>query len=293
MRIGVTVHFQFSFFSAGSPQTALGLAEALRLRGHEVVFINTSDKGEVWWEDVKGLQGSWPVVQAKDAQLAGGFDFCIEIGQHFLTPKQREGFGKCVWLCRKPLLYRDMEASLFPFDKPERNLEGVSEVWLVKEHTTKDDIQYAELLFRKPVRLLPLTWSPTAVEAHRQEMKAPVWPQVAGLEELKGKPWSIHICETNMSSTSSCTIPLFVMREVKKTTQIPLDNVVKVHNAENVRQSEFFRFNVLSHVFSDIQDMSGAFIGRQRVIDFVYDPKSVVIAHSRFLAIRYYLLANS
>jgi alpha(1,3/1,4) fucosyltransferase len=288
MRIGITVHFQFSFFSAGSPQTALGIAESLRMKGHDITFINVSDKEEPWWDDVKGLAESWPVVQVKAAE---GFDFCIEVGQHMLTPAQRHATAKkCVWLCRKPLLYHDMEASLFPFEKPERNLEGVSEVWLVKEHTTKDDVQYAELLFRKPTRLMPLTWTPSAVEFHRQEMKAPVWPQVAGLEELKGKPWSVHICETNMSSASSCTVPLFIMREVKKSTQIPLDSTVKIHNADNVKQSEFFRFNVLSHVFSDIQDMSGAFIGRQRTVDFVYDPKSILIAHSRFVKLRYYLL---
>jgi alpha(1,3/1,4) fucosyltransferase len=288
MRIGITVHFQFSFFSAGSPQTALGIAEALRMKGHDVTFMNVSDKEETWWDDVKGLSESWPVVQVKDAS---GFDFCIEVGQHMLTPKQRVGISKkYVWLCRKPLLYHDMEASLFPFEKPERNLEGVSEVWLIKEHTTKDDIQYAELLFRKPVKLMPLTWTPSAVEFHRQEMKAPVWSQVAQLEELKGKPWSVHICETNMSSASSCTVPLFIMREVKKGGQVPLDTMVKVHNADNVKQSEFFRFNILSHVFSDIQDMSGTFIGRQRVVDFVYDPKSILIAHSRFIKLKYYLL---
>lgn len=258
------------------------------MKGHEIVFINVSDKGEAWWEDVKGLSGDWPVMQVKDAS---GLDLCIEVGQHMIKAVQRPIVAKnSVWLCRKPLLYHDMEASLFPFEKPERSMEGISQVWMIQEHTTKDDIQYAELLFKKPVRLMPLTWTPSAVEFHRQEMKAPVWPQVAALEELKNKPWSIHICETNMSSASSCTVPLFIMREVKKSTQIPLESLVKVHNADNVKQSEFFRFNILAHVFSDIQDMSGTFIGRQRVIDFVYDPKSIIIAHSRFIKLRYYLL---
>ena len=36
--------------------------------------------------------------------------------------------------------------------------------------------------------------------------------------------------------------------------------------------------------------MSGVFIGRNRTIDFVYDPMSIIVAHSRFTKIRPYLL---
>jgi GR25 family glycosyltransferase involved in LPS biosynthesis len=293
MKIGITVHFQFSFFSAGSPQTALSLGEVYRMQGHDVKFINIGEKGNEWYDDISGLRSEWSIVQVKDAKEAEpGFDVIFEIGNHLLTPAQRTAFScsKHIWLCRKPLLYHDIEASLFPFEKPERELEKMCEIWMIDEHASQNDVEYAELLFRKPVRRVPFVWSPMAVEAHRQDAKSPIWPQVAQMPELADKPWSIHICETNNTSASSCTIPLFIMREVKKKTSLPLAPVVKIHNADNVKNSEFFRFNVLAHVFSDIQDMSGQFIGRQRVLDFVYDPKSILICHNRFLKIRPYLL---
>lgn len=290
MLVGITVHFQFSFFSAGSPISALSIAELLGVSGHTVKFIRTGkDEEKTWYDDVSGLKNNWESVPASQA---AGFDFVIELGNNLLTVEQRKKQpGRCVWLFRKHILYHDVEASLFPFENPERDLEGVSEVWLLKELSNTDDIQYIETLSRKPVRVLPLVWTPSALELYRQQSKVPVWGQVAELAEVKDQPWSIHVCETNNTSASSCTIPLFIMREVKKkSSSLTLRNPMKIHNAEHVRDSQFFRFNVLDHAFSDIPDMSGVFLGRQRVADFVFDPKSIIIAHSRFSSWRPYLM---
>jgi hypothetical protein len=65
MRIGITVHFQHSFFSAGSPQTALSAAECYRLQGHDVFFINVGGEA-TWWDDVKTVGSEWTTVNAKD-----------------------------------------------------------------------------------------------------------------------------------------------------------------------------------------------------------------------------------
>jgi GR25 family glycosyltransferase involved in LPS biosynthesis/cephalosporin hydroxylase len=118
---------------------------------------------------------------------------------------------------------------------------------------------------------------------YRKETNAPVWPQVY----KEGTPWSIHICETNMSSASSVTIPLLTMRELKKSA-VNINTKVKIHNADNIKNNDFFKSNVFAHVFSDITDVSGEFIGRQRIVDWVYDANSIVIAHSRFLTLRPY-----
>ena len=290
MLVGITVHFQFSFFSAGSPITALAIAELLSASGHTVKFIRTGkDEDKTWYDDVSGLKSNWESVPASQAQA---FDFVIELGNNLLTVEQRKKQpGRCVWLFRKHILYHDIEATLFPFENPDRDLDGVSEIWLLKELCNHDDIQYIETLARKPVRVLPLVWTPSAIELYRQQAKVPVWGQVTELAEVKNQPWSIHICETNNTSASSCTIPLFIMREIKKkSSALTLRSPIKIHNAEHVRDSQFFRFNVLDHAFSDIQDMSGVFLGRQRIVDFVFDPKSVILAHSRFLSWRPYLM---
>jgi GR25 family glycosyltransferase involved in LPS biosynthesis len=281
MKIGVTIDPKYSFFSAGSPQTALAVAEVYRLKGHEVIFVGK----DTWFEDCSGLRAEWKMGSPE------GLDLVIEVGGVMLSPEERAKAKRCVWLCRKAPLINDIEACLYPFtQKPERVLEGVSEIWLFSNLVSSDDIQYLELLTRKPVRTLPFLWTPSAIEFHRRDMKAPVWQQVAALPESSQKPWSIHICETNTSSTSSCTIPLFIMRETKLKTKIPLNNTIKIHNADNVKGSNFFQDNVYSHAIDGFTDISGIFVGRQRVIDFVYDPKSIIIAHSRFFALRPYLL---
>ena len=126
MKIAITTNFQFSFFSAGSPQTALSIGESLKASGNEVFLLNTGDADKVWWEDVKGVAGSWAIVQ--HGSLSGDWDLCVEVGNHLLTVEQRGLFKKSVWFCRKPLLYHDIEACLFPFERAFRNLEGVAEV---------------------------------------------------------------------------------------------------------------------------------------------------------------------
>jgi GR25 family glycosyltransferase involved in LPS biosynthesis len=197
--------------------------------------------------------------------------------------KRRSGLH--IWLNRKAPLFHDVEASLFPVEGV-RSLEGISEIWLISEYCSNDDVQYMEVLTRKPVRLVPFIWTPMAVEIYRQETKAPVWQQVAGLQESAGLPWSIHICETNMSSSSSSAIPLLISREAFKAGSF-INKDIKIHNADNIKETKFFKENILAHAFSDI-DASPQFMGRQRIVDWVYDPKSIVIAHSRFYKIRPY-----
>ncbi len=288
MRIGITVHFQYSFFSAGSPQTALALAEVYTLQGHSVKFIRTgTDTSVKWYDDVKELGKHWETTTVEEIKKEAPLDVVFEIGNHLLEASDRPLVAKkCVWFCRKHPLFHDIEASLFPFEKPERNLDNITEIWTFDMLCNGDDKQYLEILTRKPVRIVPLLWSPTAIEYHRQEIKAPVWSQIFDLAEVKPMPWVIHITETNMSSQSSCTIPMLIAREVRKKTSIELNKIIKIHNAENVKGSEFFRANVLDHAFSDIPDMSGHIFGRQRIIDFVYEPKTILLSHSRFTSWR-------
>jgi hypothetical protein len=79
MKVGVTVHFQFSFFSAGSPQTALAIGEVLRCLGHDVQFLNVHKKEE-WWEDVKTLKPNWSVQHLEDIQTTKEPVYCLQNG---------------------------------------------------------------------------------------------------------------------------------------------------------------------------------------------------------------------
>ena len=107
MRVGITANFQFSFFSSGSPQTVLSVAETFRIAGHDVSLISLDDR--LWWDDLTSMKDSWKVVRASEAQ----FDCVIEIGSSLMNPSFRR--GRHIWLNRKAPLFNDIDSSLFPF----------------------------------------------------------------------------------------------------------------------------------------------------------------------------------
>ncbi len=286
MKIGVTVFFQHSYFSSGSSQTSISLAETYRMTGHQVHLLQIGSKDVMWWEDVKGLQKDWTVKHVDDVK-EGDYDMILEIGKNTLQPAQRKG-TKCVWICRKNPILCDIEESLFSLRDKERSMDGVVEVWVFSELSTGDDIQYLEVQTRRPVRVLPYVWTPSPLEAHRSEAKSPVWQQVIQIEQVKKKPFSIHVCETNNTVASSCYIPLFIAKEAKKKWGDSIQEEVKVHNAEQLNKAEFFKSNVYAKIVES--HIKCSLVSRLRCIDLVYDPASFVIAHSRFQRFRPYLL---
>ena len=80
MKIGVTVHFQHSYFSSGSAQTALSFAETYRMRGHEVHILHIGTPETKWWDDVKGLQKDWTVKHIDEIK-EGDYEMIFEIGK--------------------------------------------------------------------------------------------------------------------------------------------------------------------------------------------------------------------
>jgi hypothetical protein len=291
MRIGVTCRLQYSYFSGGGGHAVLAIAEAMGNIGHTVQLINTEGTS-MWWEDATGVAATW---KDKIYHIAKGVnniprcDLLLEVDPLLLKEADRRAISdRAVWVIRKGVLLHDVEASLFPFEQKGREHGGFCEVWCLDQAITRDDIQYLEVLTRLPVRTVPWIWTPTAVEAHRSATQSPVWPQVVGLDQYKDTDWSVHIAETNFSASSSATIPLVILREAQLRKVAPFQRSIKIHNAEHLKKNEYFHNNVTQHC--NVEGLSYDIIGRQRVIDWVTDPKSCILAHSRFARIRPYLL---
>jgi len=296
MKIAVSAHIQFSLFSSGAGGTSLAVAEAFRNMGHEVWLANTHGEAD-WWEDCPSLKSIWGSFLCKTRDLVQGdlpgdkkpFDLFIEVERTcFSSAEERKKIAtNCVWLLRKSPVLHDIEASLFPFDIGKRSTEGLAACWCFDLNTTDDDLKYLECLTRVPTSFVPFTWTPSIVEIYRAETKAATWEAVTNSVDTTTRPWSLHICETNNSAASSLTLPMTVLRDIKKRGGFPL-NKYYVHNAEHVSRSEFFKQNVKAHC--EHPDLSGNFMGRQRIIDWVYDPKSCILSHMRFMTLRPYLL---
>ena len=293
MRVGITAHFQFSVFSGGGSSTAFALAELMKLLNHDVTLLNLNGKQD-WWDDLGSLKSMFPRQNVCDITTEGvtePFDIIFEVSGTLPDKETRKRCAKqCIWVIRKPVLLNDIENSIFPVILGKRNLEGLTAVWAMDAEVTGDDIQYLETLTRVPVIQVPYVWTPTLVMTHKKDANLPHWIQVAvGLTQQTQKilPWSVHICETNNSATSSCTLPVMTLRELKQDKEFFFSKY-KIHNAQPIENSQFFKQNVQAH--SQIEDLSGEFAGRQRIVDWLVDPMSCILSHMRFRRLRPYLL---
>lgn len=260
-----------SMFSAGHPNSCIAVCEALQAGGHEVILLKKDDE-KVWWDDVLSIKDDYSIFSIDSVE---DLDLIIEIAYH-LTPVQRAKISKkTVWYCRKPASFTDIEATVFACRTEGRNLEGVSEIWVSDIFNNSDDIEYLKVLYPGlNVMTVPWLWSPTIVEAHRKERQSPVWAQLVE-HTPEGIEWTLHISETNASNTSSCTLPLLMLKGSGISS-------VFVHNMELLSQSKFFKDNVLVNCpASSVQ-----LVGRQRIIDWSHDYKSIVLSHLRFIPLK-------
>jgi len=291
MKVGITANFQFSFFSGGGSSTTIATAEICKKLGHDIYLVNTNGTQE-WWDDCKTLKAEYPNIlhleNLKNLNGAPPLDILLEVSTLITTAELRRKIAKqCIWVVRKPVLLNDIENSIYPLTSTKRNLDGLSAIWALDLEVTKDEIEYLELLSKGlPVRHVPFVWSPSAIDTHKKESGTPEWIQVLSyfIQQKGGiPPWSIHICETNTSASSSCTIPLVALRDMKHKSIIPFSNY-KIHNAEHIEKNDFFSQNVMKHC--QIDGLTATFVGRQRIIDWIYDPASIVFSHVRFRTIR-------
>ena len=284
MRVGITTDLRFSMFSSGHANSCLSVASIFQAMGHEIILLHRQ-AGQTWWDDLTELAAEKAKCVLLDDFLKqqNPLDLVIEICYN-LSPLMRSKVAtRVVWYNRKPGLFSDIEATVYGCRPDGRNLEGVSAIWTADLFTRSDDLVYLQTLYPTiPIYNVPWTWTPDIVEAHRSAMKAPVWSQVYQLVPPEAK-WSVHIAESNMSSTSSCTLPLVIMRNSCLNKQMPISQVI-IHNTELLKDNQFFKENVLAHC--NLPDVPYNFFGRQRIIDWINDPKSIVLSHNRFVPLK-------
>lgn len=278
MRVGITTHIEFSMFSCGATNTSLALVELIAGLGHEAVLLNIRGTNE-WWDDGKPLKDTTRVQHLEGG--GGAYDLILEVGNYTLTAAQRKAFGaQCVWIVRKPFVLGETELCIYPIAERPRDLEGLSQAWLLNDVSAPDDSTALETLTGVPVLQLPFLWTPLPAEVHLRSFGAPQWaPDASG-------SIVVHMVDTNMTSASSSTIPLVALREAKRRGLAIQD--WRLHNGEMIAKSRFFRENVLRHC-SDL-DLSGQCVGRQRCVELTTHPGSVAMAHLRFTRLRPVLL---
>lgn len=283
MKVGILSTCQHSMFSGGLANTTIALLESFKALGCDVTFLNTLTTK--WFDDCSNLQNEFRVINIdKDGIFEEElFDLIVELVPYFSSEEQRKKFAKKnVAFHRKNVLITTIEYSLYPIINNVMNYNGIDEVWCF-DLVTNDEIQMLETITRKPIRILPYLWTPSIILAHQKEVNTPLWiqvqSQIASQNEGRLPLWSPHIAETNVTNTSSCTLPVVILREAK-VKGFGVKNY-NVHNSEHIYKSDFFKDNVYKH--SQIEDLSSNYVGRQRLMDLVFEPMSCVISHVRFI----------
>lgn len=283
MRVGISVFFQHSFFSNGLGTAALSLAKAITDLGHTAVLVNTNGTTQ-WFEDCQGggLKDRYERIHLAEWKKENNkLDTFIDIDGFINPERRREIANKVVVFIRKPVALGECEHSVYPIVGPVRDLRDCDAVW-VWDHFGVQDAHILEVLSEKPVFRLPYTWSCEGVESHTAGH--PAW----SLAAKDAAAWTCHITETNQSSVSNATLPVVIMGYTKTHTTVPLAETYIVHNAQQISEQQFFKDNVYSHSKRD--GLEAQFMGRQRIGDWRLQGKSFVLAHTRFVNVKTYLL---
>jgi len=277
MRIAITGFFRGSAFSGALPQVAVNLSRVLVGLGHEVEFIIPMDSDD-WFIDCKEPALMCPRVKLQNGLSLKSYNLLIEV-VWFLPPELRiQLAAKTVMFYHYPPVFYDIEGSVYPVSTMKRSFVNVDALW-TWSHFKKTDVEYLELLSRRPVFTLPFFWDPVFCNTYSAE---------AGIVGRASGPAEVVICESNESNTSNCTLPLTILSEIFKA-----DPSVKwtVINGSQLLAREFFVNNVLKnlYIYSDGADISGNFAKRVRLPDLLGRP-SVVISHQRWRPLKYMLL---
>ena len=279
---------QHSMFSSGTANTSLAVAELFEGLGHEVSLVSLN--GRAWWDDCEAAKR--PVISIADAS---GFDLVIEIDRMMLPKENRAKIAKhSVWVIRHPFILTELETTLFPATQtPNRDFEGLSQVWIFDTVVEDSAVQAIELLTRVPVHVVPFIWTPTIAETHMKAGGISSWMDttVAELRKLQGTDsmpaWKPHVAEKNTTNASSAVLPLVILREAARRGFNM--GQWKIHNTELLAKAKFFMENIFANC-NDLNDVSGQMIGRQRSVEWALEPMSCVVSHSRFNRLRPMLL---
>ena len=272
MRIGITSFFKGSAFSGALPQVAVYLSKALLLLDHQVDFIIPQDSDD-WFSDCQ------EAALCKRVRLESGvtlkkYNLLIEV-VWFLPPDIRVQLAeKTVMFYHYPPVFYDIEGSVYPMTSLTRDFNGVDCLW-TWSHFPKTDLQYLELLSKRPVFSIPFLWDPVFSDLYLKD--AQIVPSVGEYE--------IAICESNETNTSNCTLPLTILSEIYKIKPVKWS----VLNSERLAKLPFFINNILKNLNVDQVDISGNFCKRVRLPDLLRKP-IVIISHQRWRPLKYMVL---
>lgn len=211
--MGITVNFQFSFFSGGGGPYVLGISDLCKQLGYEVVLVNTNGRQD-WWDDIKSLREHYTILHIEDLKQnetlnEKPLDLLLEVTSTVSKVVRSKLTNTSVWVVRKPILLHDIENSIFPLLHIKRDIEGISAIWAIDTEVTKDELGYLKIIGRDvPVLHVSNIWTSAHLDAHKKETNGPDWNAKASLDWIYRKRSGVRrVCQRGGRSDNAAPKP--------------------------------------------------------------------------------------
>lgn len=281
MDIGIGVNIESSIFINGTSTCAYAIYEYLckNYPLYNIGFINLSNNGKKWYVDCVGA-----AITTYDASEISSVSIFIDCTD--ATTEYRPGVQENIIFARKPPLFSMNERSIYPQIQDKFFPSGYTKVWCWND-IYNDDETALQIIYKIPIIKIPIIWSSTIVDIHNKELVANIpgvtggltWNDTAHLASKNG--WTIRTCENNYSQMNPFLMQLFILKQLKLDNTVPIHKVI-INNSAHFRDNEFYKSNIHPHWIEPFDASSIEMAGRQRVIDWILTPRTVILSHMRW-----------
>lgn len=281
MDIGIGVNIESSIFINGAPTCAYALYEYLckHYPMYRIGFINLSNNKKKWYVDCIGA-----AINVSDSSIINAVSIFIDCTD--ATTQYRPGTKDNILFVRKPPLFSINERSIYPQIQDKFYPGGYSKIWCWDDITDDDQVAL-EIVYKVPIIKIPIIWSPTIVDTHVKELVANIpgitgeltWNDTENLASKNG--WIIRTCENNYSQMNPFLMQLFILKQLKAANTVPIHKVI-VNNSSHFRDNEFYKSNIHPYWIGPFDISTIEMAGRQRVVDWILTPRTVILSYMRW-----------
>jgi GR25 family glycosyltransferase involved in LPS biosynthesis len=286
MQIRIALCLGGSYFGSSVAVAALNIAELYGILGNEVEFVHIGDNTDAHFDEVKTAFPQWPIYSLREAASKGVADLLIDMVGVLSAEDRAKLARRRVFFAGHHGTQKEIDEVTYPAVSLKRNLAGLDEIWMWDILGAEDEQMWQVLSSSCKTKRLPFFWSSTPLQHYLTEAKHPLRDWVDGAQRVGAEdPWNVHICESNQSNMSSAVLPTVIVSAAAVDKAAALHSVY-IHNSSAIKDNKFFNSNILENV--KVPQLTYEFVGRQRCCDWILHPRTVVVGHLRFAAIKYY-----
>ena len=270
MKIGITYNSNKDVWETGANSCSLHISKMLSSLGYETVLITLA------YEGVKELD-SYNFKYINDINKdSDKVDVLIDI-DGLVRPMVRKRIAdRTIVFVRGFVQFSELDKSVYPESGLWRSFDGVSEVWVWDVLNPEESLDCLRDLYGCPIRRIPYIWDPCH---HILSNSKDVYDSTNNSK----KDITIRIMEKNTDNTSSSTLLMSGLPELKMAIQSEREVEYICHTSSDIWNNEFFKVNVLQNIHHDKIP-----VRRENRLSYnqLISEKDIVLTHTRFSGFR-------